>query len=117
MYHEKLAIWKLSCELSVATYHQSKSINDFGFKNQITRSALSVPSNIAEGMERDSQQEKYRFLSIAKASLGEYKTQLIIGQRVGFLEDSFAKSSIIKADKLSKMIGKLMKSVKEKSQT
>ena len=55
---------------------------DYGFKDQITRSALSVPSNIAEGCERRSLKERKHFFAIAKGSIGEFATQADIGSEV-----------------------------------
>lgn len=55
-----------------------KGLKDFGFRDQLTRSGLSVPSNIAEGYERDSDAEIARFLQIAKGSAGELRTQIYI---------------------------------------
>lgn len=51
---EKLDVWKMSARLSAELYKALRNLNDWGFKDQITRSGLSVPSNIAEGMSRDS---------------------------------------------------------------
>jgi len=51
---ENLDVWKRSCRLSVNIYKLSNNLQDFGFKDQITRSGLSVASNIAEGMEKES---------------------------------------------------------------
>jgi len=85
MQFKKLAIWQRSRALSIDVYKQSLNIKDYGFKDQITRSALSVPSNIAEGMEKDYTKEKARFLTISKGSLGEFSTQVDIGIEVGFI--------------------------------
>jgi four helix bundle protein len=49
MNFEKLDVWKRSCQLSADVYSSLKGLKDFGFKDQITRASLSVPSNIAEG--------------------------------------------------------------------
>ncbi|TKB46155.1 four helix bundle protein [Thalassotalea mangrovi] len=111
MYYQKLAIWQRSFELSVAMYQYAEQIKDYGFRNQITRSALSVPSNISEGMERQSEQEKHRFLSIAKASLGEFKTQLMIGERSGLLNREFAKAKIKEAEEIARMIAAMMRTL------
>jgi four helix bundle protein len=81
---ENLEVWKRSSRLCVALYKQLRDCKDRGFKDQATRSALSVPSNIAEGYERDSLNEYIRFLRIAKGSCGELRTQLyILGGRSG----------------------------------
>jgi four helix bundle protein len=75
---ERLDVWKRSCRLRVDLYKTLATCGDYGFRDQITRSALSVPSNIAEGYERDSPKEIVRFLRIAKGSWGELRTQLYI---------------------------------------
>jgi four helix bundle protein len=49
---EDLEVWKRAVELSAAIYTETKDINDFGYRDQITRAGLSKPSNIAEGLER-----------------------------------------------------------------
>ena len=76
MNFEKLDVWKRSLKLSSSLYQAFAGHNDFGFRDQITRSGLSIPSNIAEGMERDTNPDKARFLTIAKASCAELRTQL-----------------------------------------
>ena len=82
---ESLEVWKRSCRLSVDLYRLLRNCKDYGLKDQITRSALSVPSNIAEGYERDSTAEFLRFLRIAKGSCGELRTQLYIGAEADFI--------------------------------
>lgn len=57
MNFEKLEVWKRSARLSADIYIHTKQIKDYGFRDQLTRSGLSVPSNIAEGMSRDSNKE------------------------------------------------------------
>jgi len=76
---EDLDVWKMSARLSADIYKKLANIKDYGFKDQITRSGLSIPSNIAEGLERDSQKETIRFRSYAKGSCGELRTQIYIG--------------------------------------
>ena len=84
MKFESLDVWKRAVGLSAEMYKQSSVVKDYGFKDQITRSALSIPSNIAEGYERESVKETINFLNYAKASCGELRTQLLIGQMVEF---------------------------------
>ena len=83
---EKLDVWKKSCRISVEIYKYFASCRDFGFKDQITRSSLSVPSNIAEGMEKSSSKEKIRFLDIAKGSASELITQIYIGIEIDYIQ-------------------------------
>jgi len=87
-------------------------IRDYGFKDQLTRCALSVPSNIAEGFEKDYIKEKCRYLSISKGSLGEFVTQVDIGIEVGFIDKSVGNRWMSEAVELSKMIGKLLHNLK-----
>ena len=108
MKYENLEIWKRSRVLAIEVYKYSSSIKDFGFRDQITRSALSVPSNIAEGFEKDYEKEKARFLSISKGSLGEFKTQADIGVEVGFIARSQGSAWMKEAEAISKMIGNLI---------
>lgn len=84
---------------------------DFGFKSQITRSALSIPSNIAEGWERYTEKEKFRFLSIAKGSAGELKTQLMIAIDIDYIAKDIGLLKIKEIDEIALMLGGLMKSL------
>lgn len=83
---ETLDVWKKSCRVSVEIYKYFADCKDFGFKDQITRSSLSVASNIAEGMEKNSNKDKVRFLDIAKGSSSELITQIYIGIEINYIE-------------------------------
>ena len=106
---EKLEVWRRACRLCVELYQVLCNCKEFGFKDQITRSALSVPSNIAEGYERDSSKEFSRFLKIAKGSCGELRTQLYISIEIGFIEKAKALALIQEATEISRMIQGLIK--------
>jgi len=81
MKFEDLEVWKRAARLSAEIYKELKGLKDFGFRDQITRLGLSIPSNIAEGMERESLKECTNFLSYAKGSCGELRTQIFIGKK------------------------------------
>ncbi|WP_163575269.1 four helix bundle protein [Halomonas faecis] len=83
---ERLNVWKRSARLSASLYRHFADSRDFGFKDQITRSGLSVPSNIAEGMTRPSVKDRIKFLYIAKGSCAELRTQIYIGVEIGYIE-------------------------------
>ena len=83
---ERLDVWKRSCRLSVEVYRNFANCKDFGFKDQITRSSLSIGSNIAEGLEKESIKEKVRYIEIAKGSGAELVTQIYIGIEIGYIE-------------------------------
>lgn len=86
MAFEDLEVWKRSAGLSARIYSTLKELRDYGFKDQITRSSLSIPSNIAEGIERNSEKETINFLSYAKGSCAELRTQIYVGMKIGYIE-------------------------------
>ena len=109
MRFEQLDVWKRASRLACEVYKATESINNWGFKDQITRSGLSVPSNIAEGEERETAKEKIRFLYYAKGSLGELVTQLYIGIEIGYLEKHSSMEMVKEAKELAKILGSLIK--------
>lgn len=85
---EDLQVWKESIELSITIYQNtlSEMLNkDFVLREQIIKSAISIPSNIAEGFERDSKNQFIYFLQIAKGSSGELRTQLKIAESLRYI--------------------------------
>lgn len=101
---EKLDVWKRASRLCTDLYKYFSKNRDFSFRDQITRSALSIPSNISEGFERNSEKEKINFLSYAKGSAGELRTQLYIGIEIGYIEPEIGKSWIQESKEISKML-------------
>lgn len=89
---EDLEVWKRSARLCVEIYKVFMHSKNFGFKDQITRSALSIPSNIAEGYERESDKEIANFINYAKGSAGELRTQIYIGLYIGYIEKQVGKN-------------------------
>jgi four helix bundle protein len=87
---EELEVWKLSMELCTKIYELTNTdlfSKDFGLKDQIRRSAISVPSNISEGYERDGKNQFLYFLAISKGSCGELRTQLKIAHNLNYLDE------------------------------
>jgi len=74
---ENLDVWKKSCRLTVKLHELLEGTKSFWIKEQILRSELSIPSNIAEGCDRNSNSDFRRFLNIAKGSAAELRTQYI----------------------------------------
>ena len=109
---EKLSVWKRARQLSADIYRQLSDLRDIGFKDQITRSGLSVPSNIAEGMERISGKEKLQFLNIARASCAELRTQIIIGGDIDYIPKATAQAWLSETREISAMLSGLMKAIK-----
>ena len=110
MRFEDLEVRKRSCRLSVEIYKSLKECKDFGFKDQITRSSLSVPSNIAEGFERDSDKDSVKFFYYAKGSCGELRTQIYIGIEIGIIPKEKGLKWKDEAEQISKMLSAFIKS-------
>ncbi|MCG9735473.1 four helix bundle protein [Pseudoalteromonas sp. 2CM39R] len=104
MNFENLDVWKRSARLSAEIYKSTNELKDFGFRDQLTRSGLSVPSNIAEGVSRESYKEKSRFIDIARSSLAETRTQIYIGLEIGYLEREKALYWILETKELGAML-------------
>jgi four helix bundle protein len=85
---EDLDVWKRACRLAVAVCEELRACKDFGLRDQMQRAAISIPSNIAEGSERDSRQDFVRFLRIAKGSAAELRTQCYIASKLGVVPGS-----------------------------
>jgi four helix bundle protein len=109
---ENLEVWKHSCRIAVRIYELLKDCRDFGMKDQMTRSAVSIPSNIAEGAERDSKAEYVRFLHIAKGSAAELRTQVYIAKQIQLISKSEAEELTAELKKISAMLHNLIKSLK-----
>jgi len=109
MKFEDLEVWKRSTRLSVELFKATRGLKDYNFRDQITRSGLSIPSNIAEGYERGSLKDSIRFLYIAKASCGELRTQIYIGQEVGYIPSDNSLNCIDETSIISKQLASLIK--------
>ena len=108
---EDLEIWKGSKEIAVKIFKITNNIRfkyDLGFKDQIRRSAISMPSNISEGFERNNNNEFIYFLKIAKGSSSELITQLKIAYETGFLLEKEANYFIERLKIINSKIGKLI---------
>ena len=103
---ENLKIWQKSIELTKAIYLLVSELpvdEKFGLTSQIKRSAVSIPSNIAEGAGRNSQKEFKHFLSIANGSAYELQTQLILLIELGLINKNKIQSVIELCIEIQKM--------------
>ena len=111
---ENLEVWKKSCRLAVRLYNLLKECRDYGLKDQILRSAVSIPSNIAEGSERNSIPEFKRFINIAKASAAELRTQVYISKEVEIIPKTEGADIIEELKAITKMLQALQNSLKNR---
>lgn len=111
-----MEVWKLSFNLSKTVYLLSQTgdfSKDFGFRDQIRRSSLSIPSNISEGFERETPRQFLYFLQIAKGSCGELRTQLKMAQELDYITSSDYEILKTQCLDVSKQIKGLMKYLAE----
>lgn len=106
---EDLNVWNDSISLVKEIYLHFLNCKDYGFKDQIQRSAVSIPSNIAKGFERNSDKDTSRFFVIAKGSVGELRTQLYIACELGYIQENDFLKLKEKAISISKMLSSLIK--------
>ena len=111
---EELIAWQKARALTHSVYkatQQGKFAKDFGLSGQIQRAAVSVMSNIAEGFERGGRGEFHQFLSTAKASCAEVRSQLYVALDVGYLSDSVFRTLFLQAEEVARIVGGLRASV------
>ena len=112
--YKDLFAWQKAMDLVVAVYRGTAGFprdERFGLTNQLRRASVSVPSNIAEGQGRGPTQDFVRFLSIARGSLQEVDTQLILSTRLGFLaEDHYGQLSDLITE-TAKLLNGLIRSI------
>ena len=115
--HHKLNVWKEAINLVKMIYQLTQGFPKhelYALTNQVRRAAVSVPSNIAEGAARSSNKEFLYFLSIARGSLSEVETQVIISEQLGYISDK--KNVINKIERIFGLLGGLINSVKSREQ-
>ena len=111
---KELKTWQIAKDIAVDIYKitdGSNIKNDFSLRDQMRRAAVSIASNIAEGNDRESNKEFIRFLYIAKGSCAELITQLLIAKEIGYIGLIEADELEEKIQKVSQMIGALIKSL------
>ena len=108
---KELKVWQKSMELVVAVYALLKYLPKeemYGLSDQIRRSVVSIPSNIAEGHGRETDKEFIRFLTISRGSVFELETQLEICFRLGYLTPPQFNEPVEKIKELRKMLNGLI---------
>lgn len=112
---KKLKVWEKGIELSVKVYQLVKSLPEYekyGLSNQMTRCAISIPANIAEGSSRDSSKEYKRYLEIALGSSFELETFLTIVLKLKKLEESAVDELMQLNTEVQKMLSGLIRKLK-----
>ncbi len=116
--HHELHAWQEGIRLVKAVYELTSRFpgsERYALSDQLRRAAVSIPSNIAEGAGREGDKEFLRFLVMARGSLAEVETQLIIGRELGYIGDTDWQGIEQKTDSLFGMIGGLINSIKKRN--
>ncbi len=117
-YYKNLNVYHLAKQMVVDVYNYTKDFPQqelYALTNQLQRAAISVPSNIAEGMGRFSVKERVHFLEIAYGSLMEVMCQLEIAEALGYLPKEQLQEQEMRMSNISKMLFGLKKTIEEKN--
>ena len=109
-----LVVWQKSHELVIQIYSLSKAFpkeESYGLTNQLRRSAVSVPANIAEGFNRSGKADKIKFLNYAVSSLEESRYYIILAKDLGYVDGQDMEAQL---EEVSKLLNSYMKKVRNK---
>lgn len=112
--HKKLDLWPKIIDLVVHVYNITKAFpreEEFGLKSQLRRAAVSVPSNVSEGLTRRTRKEKIHFLNIAQSSLSEIDAQIEVSERLGFVSKETEIESYDRLSVVEMMLSGLVRSI------
>jgi four helix bundle protein len=110
--YRNLLVWRRARALAVQVYRttgENAFRGEWGFRDQMRRAAISVPSNIAEGNERGSDRDCARFLYFARGSLAELSTQIGIAAEIGLLAAPVSETWIRECDELARILSALIR--------
>ena len=113
---EDIIAWQKARELNNVIYTLTNSNqlfnSDYGLRDQMRRASISITSNIAEGFERETTKEFIRFLYIAKASAGEFRSQLYLAFDLSYISNEEFKNITIQINEISKLLSGFIKYLK-----
>ena len=113
-HYRDLRVWQLAMDLAEQCYLATKGFpmeERFGLTSQIRRAAASIPANIAEGQGRQHTREFLNYLSIARGSLMELETHLLLSQRVGLLVQTTLNPLLMMSDEIGRMLSGLRRAL------
>jgi four helix bundle protein len=111
---EDIIAWQKAQDFAVDIYNTFGISKDFGFKDQISRAAVSISNNIAEGFDRSSDADFGRFLFIAMGSCSEVKSMLYLAERLNYINKTLRDQFLEKITEISRIIFGLIKSISPK---
>jgi four helix bundle protein len=115
--YPELEVWQIAMKLAEECYNITRKLPReelFGLTSQIRRSAASIPANIAEGQGREHTKEFLNHLSIARGSLKELETHLLLSQRVGLLNEGNIQGAMALSERVSQMLSRLRQALEKR---
>ena len=115
--YKELGVWRKAVSLALDGYKLTSHFPDsekFGLTSQIRRAATSIPANIAEGWGRGSTKEYVQFLLVARGSLMELETHLIISHNLQYLNDAQLTAAQAQIEEVGKMLNGLVQSLRRR---
>jgi four helix bundle protein len=109
--HKKLELWGKVIDLVAFVYDLTKEFpreEEFGLKAQLRRAAVSVPSNISEGLTRKTKKDKLHFLNIAQGSLSEIDAQVEVSRKLGYIGDTIEREANDRLSLVERMLSGLI---------
>ncbi|BAU12850.1 S23 ribosomal protein [Leptolyngbya sp. NIES-3755] len=115
--HRDLKVWNRAMDLVVRSYELTKEFpkaEQYGLTSQIQRAAVSIPANIAEGKGRRHLGDYLRHLSIARGSLMELETHILIAERLCYLTSQKAEAVLLLIEEISRMLSSLQQALEKR---
>jgi four helix bundle protein len=113
--YNDLKVWHKAMDLTTVIYNLVKKLPKeelFSLSDQMRRASVSIPSNIAEGRDRNTNKEFIHFLTIARGSKAELETQLLICAKVGYLSETEISEALNLSTEVGKMLTSLINTLK-----
>jgi four helix bundle protein len=115
--HNDLIVWRKAVELAVEVHRVTTRFPRhelFGLASQMRRAAIWIPSNVAEGTARRTTRDLVAFLHVARGSLAEVETQLLLAQQVGYVYDRVRDALMVLIDEVGRLLNGLISALKER---
>ena len=115
--HKDLVLWQKSMDLTVEVYRMARCFPNFelfGLGAQLRRAAVSVPSNVAEGAARRTTRDFISFLHIARGSLAELETQLLLARRLHYVDDASAQALATEVEEVGRLLNAVIRGLRRR---
>jgi len=113
MHYRELTVWRKAMDAALEVYQLAPRLpreETYGMRSQLTRAAVSVPANIAEGWTRESPRDRAQFLAVAQGSLAESETLLTLCEEIGW----FSTTDTVQLRSLQTEVGKMLSSMRRR---